>query len=223
MTKGLFNKLWSRSNVIDECRAEALEMMHETQEMFVFVERALHEPESERIKSRVKGMDQEVNRLNRSIRRKIYQHLAMGGREDLLSSLQLHDIAKEIERIGDYSKNIAELAEMIPGGVNWGDHEGAMRDLRRQVLEMFDLAFQTVESNDATAGRKCEEIYHLAAKFCDDTVEVVVTPGEEDGDMVDRHHLALVLMLRYTKRVAAHLRNTVMTVTNPYNRIGYRS
>ncbi len=221
MGKGIFGSLFSQTNVIEECRAEALEMMHLSQEMFVFVERALHEPESEQIKSRVKGKDKDVNRLQDSVRRKIYKHLALSEGKDLLTSLQLHDIAKEIERIGDYSKNIAELAEMVPDGVDWGQYDEGMSTARERVLEMFDLAFRTVESNDARAGIQCEEIYHQIAHFCDDTLERAVTPGKDDSGRVDRSVLALVLMLRYTKRVAAHLRNTVLTVTNPYKRIGY--
>lgn len=221
MSKGIFDSLLTRPNVIEECRAEALEMMHLSQEMFVFVERALHEPASEQIKSHVKRKDQDVNRLQDSVRRKIYQYLAISRGKDLLSALQLHDIAKEIERIGDYSKNIAELAEMVPAGVDWGEREAGMRNARQQLLEMFDLTFKCVESNDEAAGRKCDVIYHEIARFCNETLEAAVRPTDANDDKVDRQLLALVLMLRYNKRVAAHLRNTVLTVTNPYKRIGY--
>jgi phosphate uptake regulator len=222
MTKGLFERLISPTSVIDECRAETLEMIHNTQEMFVFVERALHDAESEHVKSRVKTMDLEVNRLQRSVRRKIYQHLVLSKGKDLLSSLQLHDIVNEIERVGDYSKNIAELAEMIPQGVNWGAYDEGMTTARTQLLEMFDCTFRTVEGNDKTHGRKCDDLYHQIARFCDATLGKVVTAPRDGDARVDRTALALALMLRYMKRVAAHLRNTVQTIMDPYTRIGYQ-
>lgn len=222
---GLLKSLINPTPAIDEARSGVLEMIHLSQEMFLFVVRALHDEQSEKVKARVKSKDQEVNALQNRVRTVIYRHLTLSHGKDLLPSLQLHDIAGEIERAGDYSKNIAELAEMIPSGVDWGSREQEMGEQRHHVLEMFDLAFRTVESGDRRAADRCNDLYGRVAVYCDRTLEQVVTADDgddDDDDMVARQHLALVLMLRYNKRVAAHLNNSVTTITNPYKRIGHR-
>jgi len=220
---GFLRSLLRGSSTIDECRAEVLEMLHKCQEMYIVVLRALHEAEDEHIRQRIKAMDREVNQIETRVRRDIYRYLALSRDRDLLSSLQLHDIVNEFERVGDYSKNIAELAEMVPAAVDWGEFEGGMNQARRQVLQMFDLTFQTVEGNNLLTGRQCDDLYRDVAQFCDDTIEKLFRlEGDSSAEMVERRTLSLLLMLRYTKRVAAHLRNAVLTIINPYHAIGYQ-
>jgi len=219
---GFFHSLLQGDRTIEQCRADCLEMLHKSQEMYVTVLRALHDAESEQTKARVKMMDREVNDIETRVRRDIYRHLALAKDRDLLASLQLHDIVNEFERVGDYSKNIAELADMVPAAVDWGEHEAGMASARQKVLEMFDLTFRTVQDNDAAAGRECDDVYRDVAQYCDDTIELLFQGNIAAGDLIERRLLSLLMMLRYTKRVAAHLRNAVLTITNPYHAIGYQ-
>ena len=218
---GFFQSLVHKGSDIDRCRADALEMIHTAKEMYVVVQRALHEREDPNVRARVKGMDQAVNHVQADVRRRVYRHLALSRERDLLSALQLHDIVNEIERVGDYSKNIAELVDMLSGPVDWGEREQGMRATHHDVLKMFDETFTCIEKGDRDAGRRCDELYGSVARYCDALLEEVVTEGDEDTERVARSHLSLVLMLRYTKRVAAHLRNAALTITNPYHRLGY--
>ncbi len=218
---GFFQSLVNKGNDIDRCRADALEMIHTAKEMYLVVQRALHEQEDPNIRARVKGMDRAVNHFQSDVQQRVYRHLALSRDRNLLSALQLHDIVNEIERVGDYSKNIAELAEMVPSQVDWGEQEAGMTEARGKVLEMFDLCSATVDSGDRDAARKCELLYKEVGNYCNDTLEVLVGHDQGDELMVERRVLSLVLMLRYTKRVAAHLKNAVVTVTNPYHRLGY--
>ncbi len=218
---GFFKSLVGGKTDIEQCRSDALEMIHSVREMYLVVQRALHEAEDDNIRSRVKGMDRAVNHFQDDVRKRIYRHLALTRDRDLLSALQLHDIVNEIERVGDYSKNIAELAEMVPAEVDWGEHEEGMADARGKVLEMFDLCYTTVETADKEAARRCELLYQGVGNYCDDTLEALVGHDHGEEPMVERRVLSLVLMLRYTKRVAAHLKNAVVTITNPYQRLGY--
>jgi phosphate uptake regulator len=48
------------------------------------------------------------------VRRKVLRYLAIAGTVDLVPGLVLTGIVIDIERIGDYTKNIAELATTYP-------------------------------------------------------------------------------------------------------------
>ena len=51
-----------------------------------------------------------INAYEREVRRKVFTHLAVTGERDLHAGLVLVSVVIDIERIGDYTKNIVELA-----------------------------------------------------------------------------------------------------------------
>ena len=42
------------------------------------------------------------------------------------------------------------------------------------------------------------------------------------GETIEKSMLGLALLLRYVKRVAAHLKNICTAISNPFPAIGYR-
>ena len=59
--------------------------------------------------------DGEVNELERTIRRQVVTHLAVPGSDaDLPYSLLLISLVKDVERLGDYAKNLAEARRHSP-------------------------------------------------------------------------------------------------------------
>ncbi|MCB7130307.1 MAG: PhoU domain-containing protein, partial [Candidatus Brocadiales bacterium] len=51
-------------------------------------------------------MDKQINAYERDVRKKVMTHLAVTGSADLVSGLVLVSVVIDIERIGDYTKNI---------------------------------------------------------------------------------------------------------------------
>ncbi|HJN42747.1 MAG: hypothetical protein CL477_14215 [Acidobacteria bacterium] len=67
-------------------------------------------PES---RTRIYDLDVEVNKLERSIRKRIVAHLSTpGSRVDVPYCLLLMSLAKDVERLGDYAKNLSEVADV---------------------------------------------------------------------------------------------------------------
>ncbi len=220
--KSLFQSLLHPTSAVDESRADVLEMIHACKDMYVMVLQALHDEHPDHTVERVHEKDRRVNELHAGVRRRSYQHMALKPGDELLPTLQLHEIVGEIERVGDYSKNIAELSEMIPGGVQWGSYEEGMATVKAEIVEMFDLTEHAIDTGDESSGQRVIERYESISRYCDATLAEAIRRDEGEPERVERWLLALVLMLRYSKRVAAHLRNAVLTITNPYQRLGYR-
>jgi len=218
----LFQALFHPSSSVEQSRADVLEMIRSCQDMYVMVLQVLKDEHPDHTVERVGAMDLRINKLQLDVRRRSYQHMALKPGKELLPTLQLNEIVGEIERVGDYSKDIADLAEMIPGGVNWDKYEEGMATLKDQIVEMFALTEQTIDTGDESASARATELFESISRYTDATLAEAIRqdPGEEE--LVERWLLALVLMLRYSKRVAAHLRNAVLTISNPYQRLGYR-
>ena len=45
---------------------------------------------------------------------------------------------------------------------------------------------------------------------------------DEEADSVQRSAICLVILMRYIKRVASHLKNVCSAVVNPFHQIGFR-
>ena len=59
--------------------------------------------------------DAEVNHLERTIRKQVVAHLSFKGNlPDMPYCLLLMSLVKDVERLGDYAKNIFDLAELTP-------------------------------------------------------------------------------------------------------------
>ena len=68
--------------------------------------------------------DVRLNQLERKIRKQVVAHLSMSGnRLDVPYSLLLMSLVKDVERIGDYAKNLSEISESCGNTVVWGRHQ----------------------------------------------------------------------------------------------------
>jgi len=166
-------------------------------------------------------LDKDVNRFERDVRRKVMTHLAVSGPADLASGLVLVSVVIDIERIGDYAKNIYDLARWHPRRLHGGSLEPKVADIETRVGELFREMVTAFKQNDVDKARHIMVTYkeQLSAE-CEELVERIVSGGTTDlapGDAA-----ALALYVRYLKRIAAHSRNLVSGLVNPFHRIGYR-
>jgi len=164
--------------------------------------------------------DREINKYERSVRRKILTHLAISPKADLNSGLVITAIVIDIERIGDYTKNIIELAAGLPGTFDGGELNEEFLDLERLVDKMFnDLQPALVDSDEALARGILRNHKSVSGR-----VERGLQLLRSDQVLKGQSGKAVTaaLYLRYLKRVSAHLKNVATSVVNPFHRIGYR-
>ena len=219
----LFDALIKRKTLLDEARQQAVMMLVTDQRMFDLVMVALKEDAGQHILSKIGAMDKEINRQQRGVRKKVFAHLTISSGSNLTQGLELITAVIDLERIGDYVKNIAEIVEMTPKKLHFGEFEDTYMEIQDLACELFTLVIDAFSNQDLDASRKAMERYSRLSLLCDGTLEKLLGDGNDsDNDMVEKRVVALSLMLRYLKRVGAHLKNVASIQINPFHRIGYR-
>jgi len=221
MIKNLWKILSSGDTLMKDARNDCLHMLDAGKEMFKIVSNALREETNKKDLKVVSRMDKTINQEQRDVRKKVFEHLAVSRGKDLIEGLQLTSVVIDLERIGDYTKNIAELVLTMPGKFDFGKYEGTYLSLHKKSLKMFDVVRQAFARDNEAKAREALGIYDDISKTCDGVV-VEIFKKDAAGDSISKNYLAVVLLSRYMKRVNAHLKNVATSVINPVHMIGFR-
>lgn len=164
--------------------------------------------------------DRQLNRYERSVRRKILTHLSVSPKADINMGLVITAIVIDIERIGDYTKNIVELATGLVEPFDGGELDGEIREMEAIVDRMFHDIIPALRGPDEALARRILE----AHKGVSSRVEngILLLRGNRALAGQSGKAVTTALYLRYLKRVSAHLKNVATSVVNPFHRIGYR-
>jgi len=221
----MFEKFWEilkeKDNLLDRSKSLSLTMLITCREMLEMVNQAMREGGDEGIRETIRRTDRKINQQEREVRKMVFEHLSMSSSSDLLTGLQLLTMVIDIERIGDYIKNIADLVEMLPGKLDFGDYEEDFNYLEETTLKIFNTTITGLEENDAVRGEEVTMKYEEMAKVCDQKLKEMVT-SESSDQLVEKRYIAMALIFRYMKRVNAHLKNLATVLVNPFHRIGFR-
>lgn len=159
--------------------------------------------------------DRKINRLEQRIRREVLVHGTVHGVTGLPACLVLMSIVKDAERIGDYSKNLFEVAIVGPKSKDddyYADLVENKNRISRMLQECRDLhSSQNVEAARAFL-KRCESL----SRHCDAQVDLLLGPAPGTDQAA-----ATVLAYRYLKRVVAHMHNIVTSIVMPVDQLDY--
>ncbi len=164
--------------------------------------------------------DRQLNRYERSVRRKILTHLSISPKPDVNMGLVITAIVIDIERIGDYTKNIVELASGLAEPFNGGELNDEIMELERIVDRLFEGIVPALKGPDERLARKILEDHKEVSARVERGLELLRTDRALAGQ--SGRAVTAALYLRYLKRVSAHLKNVATSVVNPYYRIGFK-
>jgi phosphate transport system protein len=201
-----------------EAFEEALLMLQASHSMHRDAVKALHKPGV--LIADIYERDRALNRYERSVRRKILTHLSVSPKPDINMALVITAIAIDIERIGDYTKNIVELAAGSPEPFDGGELGVEIAELEGIVDGMFGDIGPALKGPDEKLARKILQDHKELSGRVERGLQLLRNDealGGQSGRAV-----TAALYLRYLKRVSAHLKNVATSVVNPYHRIGYR-
>ncbi|KPJ50420.1 hypothetical protein AMJ40_03015 [candidate division TA06 bacterium DG_26] len=191
-------------------------MMAQAGQMFEFARGVLFEQQKEGVD--IYRQDQIMNKYEIDIRRKVLEHLSVNPQEDLAASLVLTSVVIDLERIGDFAKNIVELATMYPEKLEGIKYLPRLVEMADKVQEFFTLTEESLKEADVAKGKLVMEEHAKIACACDSMLRELV----QDEGISARKAIVCALLTRYLKRISAHLKNIVSSVVNPFQRIGFR-
>ncbi len=161
--------------------------------------------------------DIEVNRLERTIRKKVATHLAVRSEAiDVPYCLFLMGLVKDVERLGDYAKNLSEVRDVYSGPLPEDDLMGELSEIRSGVEQVFRSSSSIVStSHEAAAVEQIQRGRALASR-CDKLV-VRIAASEHNAGVAT----ALVLATRYYKRLGGHVINVLSSVVMPVHKVDF--
>ena len=161
--------------------------------------------------------DVKVNKLERKIRKNVIAHLTISGNSvDLPYGLLLMSLVKDVERIGDYAKNLYEVAEVVEGGLADDDIVAELREIRAGVEAMFGDAGQVFAQSNREAAIDLINQGRDLAHRCDSLISRIARSDYDAGKTT-----ATVLGTRYYKRIGGHLLNVLSSVVMPLHKLDY--
>ena len=212
-------KLLSKDNLQVQALSQCYEMLDMCQTMVKASVESLRNSDTAEVSVDVYEMDRRVNAFEREVRRKVMTHLAIGGTGDLASGLTLVSIVIDLERIGDYGKNILDLATSHPKRLHAGTLEERVAEVEDSALTKFDRTVKAFKEGDQLEARTLMEEYKEDISSKVRVIEQMLVQGDSDLDPKDA--VTAALYTRFLKRISAHSRNLVSSLVNPFDRIGY--
>ena len=208
-------KLWKKTTLVDEATAQCVEMLRTGQKMFEYSLGVLMD--NEREVEDIYAMDRTLNQGEIQVRRMIVEHLAVNPQDDAVPALFIASIVGDIERIGDYCKNLIELAHHYPERLE-GPYIDRVRAIKLDVAGMYEDTIKAYAEGDAVLAASVMERHAELARTCDGLTDRLLAERE----MCGREAIIRALLLRFLKRVSAHLKNVASSLVNPYHRLGYK-
>lgn len=172
-------------------------------------------PEQERV-SAVSKRDIEVNKLERAIRKKISRRLSVTRGYDVPYSLRMMSLVKDVERIGDYAKNLAQTAYLVDAPIPDDELTVSLREIREQVEGLIREIPRVMGEADKKRSAALTVEGRELAKDCDRLVRRLAK-----GEYATGVAVKLTLGARYYKRIVAHSLNLLSSVIMPLHKLDY--
>ncbi len=213
--------LWKSEGLLEQAWKESYEMLQLSREMFVQAVKYLREGSNINTLIALKKRDKEINAFHRDVRRKVLTHYAVSQDTSYLANgLILVNMVVDIERLGDYTKNILDLAINQPGRLIAKDISVDLHEVENEVLDRFDKTLEAIHTQDSDIAKSLLATYKEEVSGHSDSIVNRIISGElEFGS--EKKTAAVALYARYLKRIGGHLKNVTTILVNPFESIGY--
>ena len=217
-----FRELFSSENLLDAAYNTTLTMLDFDHKMFLASRETLREKDTAELPFNIHQTDRKINKYEREVRRNVLTHLTIAGTQNIVPGLVLVSIVIDVERIGDYTKNIADLATKHPAKLKAGPFEDDVQEIENVIKEDFPTVIRVLSHQDKEQGRAVMQHEEATAKKSDRIADEIITGGKNMRSFAVGDAVALALYVRFLKRINAHLTNIASAIVNPFPRIGFR-
>ena len=208
---------WRKTDPLKEMYEGLISMLETGEWMFVEAWKdAVTGKVRPEVKEEIYRRDIEVNRAERSIRKRIVEHLSVQPGVDVPACLILMSVVKDAERIGDYCKNIFDAAKSEAEPLSKCEFFASFQDIQKEITGMFATTREALMKSDATLGNEViVEERNIGAR-CETLIDRLST-----DDLTARVAVPWALIARYLKRVSAHLGNLASSLVMPLHKLDY--
>ncbi len=213
-------QIWFSDNLLSEAWNMTYEALNIDEEMFNDAIDALWGDNRKATQKLIFKKDKLVNKYEREIRRKVITHLSVQQGEAIAAGLVLSTVIVDVERIGDYIKNIVDLTEMHPSELPEDKTKAELKDLEKTIKKTFNKVQVCIEDGNEDDALEIYLETKEIGRTCDKNIRNLVV-GEK-GERFESSTVVYALYFRYLKRINAHLRNIISSIINPYDRIGFK-
>jgi len=212
--------VFKANTLMDRAFQRSYDMLDLTYKMYLQAKEVLRNTEHTELEVDITDEDIEVNKYQREVRKDVFNHLVLTEGEQLSSGLVLISIVIDLERIGDYTKNIVEIAQNHPQRLHGGMFEDDLLRIENAVDDNFRRTIDVFKTSDEVAARELIKEYKWIPRVSDQRLMDLVR--QVDPSITSGSSAALALYFRSLKRINAHLRNVTTSVVNPFHRIGFK-
>ena len=160
--------------------------------------------------------DKKINELHRDVRREMIIHSAVNSRNlDIPLLLSYMTMSKDIERIGDYCKNLFEIAE-TGNTFTQGDEFDDYIELRNDIGKLIIYLQSCLNLEDES---KVQDLITLGSSLSTN-LDDKITALLENKEKI-QYPVATTLFFRYLKRIVSHIVNAATALIMPTDQIDY--
>ena len=202
---------------LDSIDTKLAEMLTNSSHMFdLSMNCLLGDTNLDSVKENLYSTDSLINELHKDVRRELIVHSAVNSRKlDVPLLLAYMTMSKDIERIGDYCKNIFEIAE-TGNSFTKGDDLDYFLSLRDKISG-FIVSLQTCLSLDQES--KVQELINSGAELGKEIDQKITSLLEKKLEV--EYPVATTLFYRYLKRIILHIVNASTAIIMPTDQIDY--
>ncbi|MBU1062217.1 MAG: hypothetical protein KJ957_00050 [Candidatus Omnitrophica bacterium] len=210
-------QFWKGKDFLSQVLEEFKDMLEDTQNMFNSVcKRLIYNEQETELEDKIYSIDKKVNELERNIRKRIIEHLAIQPSVDLSTSLLLMSVVKDAERLGDYSKNLLQVSSLLQKPIDKNIYTGLFNNIEKEISELFQKTKEAFIESDEDKATLSWHYETKIAKHCDETIEKLAK-----GNLSVNESVCFTLMARYFKRITAHLTSIATSVILPLSDLDY--
>ena len=205
------------TDLLDSIDAKLSEMLTNSMHAYdITMNCLLGDTNLETVRDDLYNTDKAINELHREVRREMIIHSAVNSRNlDIPLLLSYMTMSKDIERIGDYCKNLFEIAE-TGNSFAKGDDLDTYMELKNDIGKLIVYLQSCLNLDDES---KVQDLITLGSSLNNDLDEKITALLEEKEKI--QYPVATTLFYRYLKRIVSHIVNAATAIIMPTDQIDY--
>ena len=214
--------IWRSEDLLSQAWDESREMLEFSEDMFSSAIKYMRRGVKIKKLKKLKKEDKKINEFQQNVRKKVVTHFSVLKNIDSIpNGLVLLNMVIDVERLGDYTKNILDMAIYYPEALVSEELLPELNTLENEVMLRFQKTCESIGRQDIVLAEHLLKTHQESLAFVSDNIVHNCISGKIDFEN-NKQATVVPLYARYLKRIGSHLKNISTTMINPYEYIGYK-